>query len=451
MNQPPEMRLPYWRTGASRGEVATDNRVHFAAFDFRSFSKSIRVTDVERGLLQNLPQLRNDPILASLIPRMLTFELAHPRGRQEVPVNRNQSSPIMHLPHLPVGLVVQGFLANVAMLPIDREVSRELVARDLAHFRYFDDHVILAGDGLALGEWISMYRKIVLAHLPLLEFNHEKTKPSFLRGILNNDAAIDATVTVADNVEEGVFNPDLPDSLWPLAILRDGAMVKPSDTLGLRLTKSERHSISHEIHNPSEIRCSLRQKDDWDAELQHHAVFARMRNLLEELPGRRLLFRQTLFFLSQTGVQGIGDIRSDLEAQIAVAREAAVAQASYLYQLLVSLLPYVALRATSVDLSFEAKRAAMAFMTSVSALKSPVFPDKRYWYFERSKENFRTGLSIARAILATHKDDASLSAVVCELDDILRVLPGEETTACNAEAMLFYLERSEDDRHTEEH
>jgi hypothetical protein len=445
MNQPPEMRLPYWQVEASRSEMIMGNRVHFAAFDFRSFSKSIHVTDVERNLLANLPQLQDDPVLTSLIPCMLAFELAYSNGLDEGTMNHDLKCARQHLPHLPVGLVVQGFLANVAMLPIDQEVSRELAARDLAHFRYFDDHVILADDGAALEEWLLTYRKIVLTHLPLLEFNHEKTKPAFLRRMLSNDAATDARSSIADDVEDGVFDPDSPEILWPLAVFRDKSRAKSSDALALRLTKRERHSINLEIHNPSEICHSPQLKDDWDAELQHYAVFSRMRNLLEELPGRRLLFRQTLFFLSQTGVQGIGSIRSDLEAQAVAAHEVAIAQASYLYQLLASFLPYVALRGTSGDLSSEARRAAMAFLTSISALKSPIFPGDEHWYFHRSKHNFRTGLTIARAILATHKDDVLVLPVIRELDGILDLPPNEEFIAWSAEAMLSYLERGDDE------
>ncbi|REN12466.1 hypothetical protein DSI41_18390, partial [Mycobacterium tuberculosis] len=45
---------------------------------------------------------------------------------------------------IPTGLMVSGFLANAALLQVDHEVQKSLPLGRVAHFRYVDDHVILA-------------------------------------------------------------------------------------------------------------------------------------------------------------------------------------------------------------------------------------------------------------------------------------------------------------------
>ena len=57
---------------------------------------------------------------------------------------------------IPNGLFVSGFLANAAMLSVDKIVN-ELVRKkkiELAHFRSVDNHAIIAHDFDELCEWI---------------------------------------------------------------------------------------------------------------------------------------------------------------------------------------------------------------------------------------------------------------------------------------------------------
>src|SRR5262249_1169500 len=44
--------------------------------------------------------------------------------------------------YIPTGLMIAGFLANVAMLDVDSWVSTQIYNRQVGHFRYVDDHVI---------------------------------------------------------------------------------------------------------------------------------------------------------------------------------------------------------------------------------------------------------------------------------------------------------------------
>jgi hypothetical protein len=59
---------------------------------------------------------------------------------------------------IPTGLMVAGFLSNVAMLRLDRLIDRQIrKQRRIAHFRFVDDHVLLAYDFEELVDWIRKY------------------------------------------------------------------------------------------------------------------------------------------------------------------------------------------------------------------------------------------------------------------------------------------------------
>ena len=66
---------------------------------------------------------------------------------------------------IPTGLFVAGFLANAAMLPVDTAVNqRVLKRRSLAHFRFVDDHTILAYEFEELCDWIENYQSLLMEY-----------------------------------------------------------------------------------------------------------------------------------------------------------------------------------------------------------------------------------------------------------------------------------------------
>ena len=92
--------------------------------------------------------------------------------------------------------MVGGFLANVAMLEIDQAVSNESNRYQVAHFRYVDDHIILASSFKELTDWISRY-KLILDSTVIAEINLEKTIPSELQEYLNGNQSYEAKAKVA--------------------------------------------------------------------------------------------------------------------------------------------------------------------------------------------------------------------------------------------------------------
>lgn len=63
---------------------------------------------------------------------------------------------------LPTGLLVAGLLANIYMLEIDKVVSDKLEnEKEIIHFRYVDDHVIISTSAKKLFEWILWYQELL--------------------------------------------------------------------------------------------------------------------------------------------------------------------------------------------------------------------------------------------------------------------------------------------------
>lgn len=83
---------------------------------------------------------------------------------------------------IPVGLLVSGFLSNVALLPIEKELENMLKLqspRRIAHFRYVDDHLFLSSDQTVLISWIRDYILLIKRELGV-KINLEKTDPQVM-------------------------------------------------------------------------------------------------------------------------------------------------------------------------------------------------------------------------------------------------------------------------------
>lgn len=85
---------------------------------------------------------------------------------------------------LPTGLLVAGFLSNLALLGIDIQVSQWLaVNHKVAHFRYVDDHVVLAQDKHGLVEWVRKYQRLLSDNG--FTINEDKIEPTAFSKVLN--------------------------------------------------------------------------------------------------------------------------------------------------------------------------------------------------------------------------------------------------------------------------
>jgi hypothetical protein len=441
MERPIARRLPYWAQEDLQDSCAElRENVFYATFDFKSFSSGLRLNDVKQALYAYLPRLQNEPLLVSLIDSMLEFEVA------SVPLPSTESLDGIwlkanRLSHLPAGLIVQGFLANVAMLPVDLLASNAMVGLPIAYFRFFDDHIVLSTDASALRDWLCSYRQIVRRLAPSLEFNRKKTKPRHLGNVLagGEEAILDEQGLSAGVREDVVFDPDEPEKLWPLSALKVHRTEASGNRWTLQLTCSQMEATRRELHRPSPSGgVCWPEPAKRDRDPMQHAIFARIRHMLVELPAKRILLRQAILFLAQTGFPGLGSLLTDLVAQAESVPAVGASQISLFYQLFAPLLPVVALRAISTDCGPEDRAASNAFLLDLVALQAPILTGENEWYLERSKENLMYGLAIARAILASQPTNTSAAPAICLLDRLLERNYAESDHRFRAEAVLAY-------------
>jgi hypothetical protein len=174
-------QLIYFNSGFWSPEVKTGTKkeLYHASIDLKQFYPQLSIEAVLTGL--NSVDSAADARMQTLLTDMLRFRLDF----SDMPESIYQSVEPRFLKRnvrgIPTGLFVAGFLANAAMLPIDSAVEQELLVRkSIAHFRFVDDHTIIAYDFDALCDWIAWYESLLAAHAIGAEINKEKYDPPSL-------------------------------------------------------------------------------------------------------------------------------------------------------------------------------------------------------------------------------------------------------------------------------
>lgn len=165
------------------------DKIFYAKIDLKSFYPLLKRKAVLDGVSFGLKNFRGykqneDPKISEiekLVSQMLQFSWKKVSwaDKEQTFLNKTRRG-------IPVGLYVSGFLSNVALLPIDIKLHNNLVNEDpkiIAHFRYVDDHIILAKDFNKLTSWILEYKKLLSEIGSRL--NTAKTEPEKLQRYLN--------------------------------------------------------------------------------------------------------------------------------------------------------------------------------------------------------------------------------------------------------------------------
>ena len=140
-------------------QKADHDQLFFAGIDLSQFYPSIEHESVMRSLATHVPGLEDDAELLSMIRGMLKFRVDSSELPPTICQNVEPTIPMRTTRGIPTGLFVGGFLANVAMLPLDLKVdSRVKTHRNVAHFRFVDDHCILAYSLESLCDWVDWYQ-----------------------------------------------------------------------------------------------------------------------------------------------------------------------------------------------------------------------------------------------------------------------------------------------------
>lgn len=154
----------YWKGGNHR-------KIYWAKIDLENFFPSLNRDAILKAIIYGLNKSevytkyedkQTEIInLEKLLKLMLSFYWKIPNWEEN---DIKLASLDKKDKGIPVGLLVSGFLANVALLPIEDRLKQKLSEEDpkcIAHFRYVDDHFILSHDLSKLITWIKDYRELI--------------------------------------------------------------------------------------------------------------------------------------------------------------------------------------------------------------------------------------------------------------------------------------------------
>jgi hypothetical protein len=172
-------KLPYlaqdYFTGAHTGEV------HFGSIDLTQFYPRVGTSVLLRALNNESKEIKADARLQELVTALLRFRVDTTGLTDHVRKSATPQTPRGAFNGIPTGLMVAGFLANVALMNVDRIASADAAEFKVAHFRFVDDHTFLAPTFDKLVAWFERYLEILKAELPSIKINEKKTQPDEFR------------------------------------------------------------------------------------------------------------------------------------------------------------------------------------------------------------------------------------------------------------------------------
>lgn len=172
------LEVNYWTKKLS-GEI------YWAGIDLKKFYPNINLKLIVENYKKYFPDRFKSTELESLLNNLLKFPVNNQEWTNAELQDMDLDPTKKYLPGIPTGLFAAGFLANLAFLEIDKTVTVELLKRrNIAHFRFVDDHVVLADNFDNLVKWVVWYENILIKYNKNLQLNQDKTEPAELKDLL---------------------------------------------------------------------------------------------------------------------------------------------------------------------------------------------------------------------------------------------------------------------------
>lgn len=191
---------------------------------------------------------------------------------------------------LPTGLLVAGFLANVFMLDIDRQVDAYLDNHhDVIHFRYVDDHVIIGRTPEATKQWVETYLKLLQDNG--LEINESKTEPKdVLKRVDDNLLLVDLQKLESNGAIDSFYpTPLMTQTLQKVSMLSKEKLPLLSGSEFNLVFKDLQTMLVTDIPE-TEIKkatrisfaCTMLSRMMRDGQVDYHEVYLTRRNLYDK-------------------------------------------------------------------------------------------------------------------------------------------------------------------------
>ncbi len=169
----------FWNKGETK-------KIFWAGLDFKAFFPTIPpsavISNFHYALSDFTGELRGDAkLIFSLIEKMFTYPLDTTGWSSEKDLLDEDVCNLKSLDTfsgIPTGLLAAGFLANVAMIDIDRKIDEYIRAKkSVAVFKYVDDHVVLSKSNEDLFEFLNFYDTLMKESKIGVSFQTDKLLP----------------------------------------------------------------------------------------------------------------------------------------------------------------------------------------------------------------------------------------------------------------------------------
>lgn len=170
----------YW---TSLPTDVSKTEIYWASVDLEKFYPSIPLTHCVDAISQSVPaelRIEVQRLLTTLTQLPLDLDGWTEPDLKHIGLDKSRR----RFRRIPTGLMVSGFLANSALLRVDQEVQKSLPSGRVAHFRYVDDHVILAKTFEELVKWVDHYKDVIDRLGSGANINPAKTEPKALGELL---------------------------------------------------------------------------------------------------------------------------------------------------------------------------------------------------------------------------------------------------------------------------
>ena len=239
---PPHFKSKYLEPDYWKGRSA-DN-LYWGTIDFKKFYPKVKRTIIVENILKYAANANEDEEFKILLTSLMDFKIDSDNWTKADLEDIGLVDP-QNFSGLPTGLFVAGFLANVALLTVDKKISEDLNNnREIAHFRFVDDHVVLSYDFDELKKWIINYKQYLEEANTGVEFNLEKMEPESLSGIFGTEIITDEK---KENIKNKCcLNPAFPAPLMTQTLAKVSAISRSDFEF---LTQSEEERLISDLEH----------------------------------------------------------------------------------------------------------------------------------------------------------------------------------------------------------
>jgi hypothetical protein len=239
-------------------ESNLSKEIYWASIDFQKFYPTARIEVILNNILFFLPAEEMDNRFRQLVTALCSFKIDLTGWSSEELEKIGLSVDNVSYQNIPTGLFVAGFLANVLLLRVDKQVHEVIIRnRNIAHFRFVDDHVILADSFQNLVNWIKWYQELLGEFDCGAVINMSKTEPEELQDLLFESASDDKQAQEACKLDALFPSPLMTQTLAKISAINETDFELLSDNDKERFIDDIEHLLLADF-NDEEIKKDTR-------------------------------------------------------------------------------------------------------------------------------------------------------------------------------------------------